>query len=117
MQLLVLPAVEPSFAGCVEPAIPVVSPRQDTNIVGTSVVVSKQQACPLLASAISKGQPPVPHHEIHAFVLGAMAPQTRLVTDERPSYQGIAGVRHKVIMIGPMAARVVLPGPTACSPT
>ena len=47
--------------------------------------------------------------EIHAFVLGAVAPQTRLVTDEWPSYQRIAGVKHKAITVGPMAAHVGLP--------
>jgi predicted RNA-binding Zn-ribbon protein involved in translation (DUF1610 family) len=47
--------------------------------------------------------------EIHGFVLGAVAPQTRLVTDDWPSYQGIAGVKHKAITVGPMAAHVVLP--------
>jgi hypothetical protein len=47
--------------------------------------------------------------EIHAFVLAAVAPQTRLVTDDWPSYQGIAGVKHKAITVGPMAAHVVLP--------
>ncbi len=47
--------------------------------------------------------------EIHGFVLGAVAPQTRLVTDDWPSYQGVAGVKHKAITVGPMAAHVVLP--------
>ena len=47
--------------------------------------------------------------EIHAFVLGAVAAQTRLVTDDWPSYQGIAGIKHKAITVGPMAAHVVLP--------
>jgi ISXO2-like transposase domain/Transposase zinc-ribbon domain len=47
--------------------------------------------------------------EIHAFVLGAVAPQTRLVTDDWPSYQGIAEIKHKAITLGPMAAHVVLP--------
>ncbi len=41
--------------------------------------------------------------EIHAFVLGAVAAQTRLVTDDWPSYQGIAGIKHKAITVGPMA--------------
>src|SRR6266571_428645 len=47
--------------------------------------------------------------EIHAFVLGAVAPQTRLVTDDWPSYQDIPGVRHNAITVGPMAAHIVLP--------
>jgi len=47
--------------------------------------------------------------EIHAFVLGAVARQTRLVTDDWPSYRGIAAIRHKSITLGPMAAHVVLP--------
>jgi hypothetical protein len=46
---------------------------------------------------------------IHAFVLGAVAPQTRLVTDDWPSYQGIPAVSHKAITVGPMAAHIVLP--------
>src|SRR5512133_3587754 len=32
--------------------------------------------------------------ELHAFVLGAVAPQTRLITDDWPSYQDIPAVRH-----------------------
>jgi len=47
--------------------------------------------------------------EIHAFVLGAVAPQTKLVTDDWPTYQGIPGVRHNAITVGPMAAPIVLP--------
>jgi hypothetical protein len=47
--------------------------------------------------------------QIHAFVLTAVAPQTRLVTDDWPSYQGIVAIKHKAITIGPMAAHVVLP--------
>jgi hypothetical protein len=47
--------------------------------------------------------------EIHAFVLGAVAPQTRLVTDDWPAYQGIVDIKHKAITVGPMAAHVVLP--------
>ena len=47
--------------------------------------------------------------EIHTFVLAAVAPQTRLVTDDWPSYQGILAVKHKAITVGPMAAHVVLP--------
>src|SRR5436190_23481483 len=38
--------------------------------------------------------------ELHAFVLGAVAPQTRLVTDDWPSYQGIPAVRHNAITLG-----------------
>jgi hypothetical protein len=33
--------------------------------------------------------------EIHAFVLGAVAPQTSLVTDDWPSYNGIPDIKHK----------------------
>ena len=47
--------------------------------------------------------------EIHAFVLEVVAPNTKLVTDDRPSYQGIPGIQHKAITIGPMAAHTVLP--------
>jgi hypothetical protein len=47
--------------------------------------------------------------QIHAFVLAAVAPQTRLVTDDWSSYQGIRGVTHNAITVGPMAAHVVLP--------
>ena len=47
--------------------------------------------------------------EIHAFVLSAVAPRTTLVTDDWPSYQGVPGVAHKAMTIGPMAAHVVLP--------
>ena len=47
--------------------------------------------------------------EIHAFVLGAVAPQTQLVTDDWPSYRAIPGVKHKAITVGPMAAHIVLP--------
>jgi hypothetical protein len=47
--------------------------------------------------------------EIHAFVLGVVAPQTQLVTDDWPSYQSIPDVQHKAITVGPMAAHVVLP--------
>ena len=47
--------------------------------------------------------------EIHAFVVGAVARQTRLVTDDWPSYQGIPSVTHKAITVGPMAAHIVLP--------
>jgi hypothetical protein len=47
--------------------------------------------------------------EIHAFVLGAVAPQTQLVTDDWPSYQHIPSVRHNAITVGSMAAHIVLP--------
>jgi hypothetical protein len=47
--------------------------------------------------------------EIHAFVLGAVAPTTKLVTDDWPSYQNIPEIRHKAITVGPMAAHIVLP--------
>ena len=47
--------------------------------------------------------------EIHAFVLGAVAPQTKLVTDDWPSYQAIPGVGHKALTVGPMAAHILLP--------
>src|SRR6266480_3009444 len=53
--------------------------------------------------------------EIHAFVLGAVAPNTRLVTDHWPSYNDIPEIKHKAITIGPMAAHIVLPGPIGCS--
>jgi hypothetical protein len=47
--------------------------------------------------------------ELQAFVLGAVAPQTWLVTDDWPSYQDPPGVRHNPITLGPMAAHVALP--------
>ena len=47
--------------------------------------------------------------EIHAFVLGAVAPNTRLVTDDWPSYNDIPDIEHKAITVGPMAAHIVLP--------
>ena len=47
--------------------------------------------------------------EIHAFVLGAVAPNTRLVTDDWPSYNDIPDIKHKAITVGPMAAHIVLP--------
>jgi hypothetical protein len=47
--------------------------------------------------------------EIHAFVSAAVAPNTRLVTDDWPSYNDIPDIKHKAITIGPMAAHIVLP--------
>src|ERR1700747_1533052 len=47
--------------------------------------------------------------EIHAFVLGGVAPNTRLVTDDWPSYNDIPDIKHKTITVGPMAAHIVLP--------
>ena len=47
--------------------------------------------------------------EIHAFVLGAVAPTTKHVTDDWPSYQNILQIRHRAITVGPMAAHIVLP--------
>jgi hypothetical protein len=47
--------------------------------------------------------------ELHSFVLSAVAPQTRLITDDWPSYQGLPGVRHNAITLGPMAAHLALP--------
>ena|SRR5215813_11525351 len=47
--------------------------------------------------------------QIHAFVLGAVAPQTMLVTDDWPSYHDIPEIKHKAITLGPMAAHIVLP--------
>jgi len=42
-------------------------------------------------------------------VLGAVAPNTRLVTDDWPSYNDIPDIKHKAITVGPMAAHIVLP--------
>jgi hypothetical protein len=42
-------------------------------------------------------------------VLGAVAPHTRLVTDNWPSYQDIPAARHNAITLGPMAAHIALP--------
>src|SRR6266851_10062486 len=47
--------------------------------------------------------------EIHAFVLGAVASNTRLVTDDWPSYNDIPDIIHRAITVGPMAAHIVLP--------
>ena len=47
--------------------------------------------------------------QIHAFVLGAVALATRLVTDDWPSYRDIPEIKHKSITVGPMAAHIVLP--------
>jgi hypothetical protein len=47
--------------------------------------------------------------ELHAFVLGAVAPQTWLVTDDWPSYQDLPSVRHNAITLGPLAAHIALP--------
>jgi predicted RNA-binding Zn-ribbon protein involved in translation (DUF1610 family) len=47
--------------------------------------------------------------DLHAFVLGAVAPQTRLVTDDWPAYHDIPDVRHNAITVGPMAAHIALP--------
>ena len=41
--------------------------------------------------------------EIHAFLLGAVAAQTRLVTDDWPSYRALRRAEHKAITVGPMA--------------
>jgi len=51
--------------------------------------------------------------QIHAFVLGAVAPRTQLVTDDWPSYQDLPGVRHNAITVGPMAAHIALPWPAS----
>ena len=48
--------------------------------------------------------------ELRAFVLGAVAPQTQLVTDDWPAYQDLPGVRHNAITLGPMAAHIAVPG-------
>jgi hypothetical protein len=48
-------------------------------------------------------------HELHSFVLGAVAPQTRLITDAWPSYQDLPGIRHNAITLGPIAGHVALP--------
>jgi hypothetical protein len=47
--------------------------------------------------------------ELHAFVLGAVAPQTQLVTDDWPSHQNLPDVRHRAITLGPRAAHIALP--------
>ncbi len=47
--------------------------------------------------------------ELQAFVLGVVAPQTQLVTDDWPSYHNLPGVRHDAITLGPMAAHIALP--------
>src|SRR3981189_965872 len=47
--------------------------------------------------------------EIHAFVLGAVAPNTRLVTDDWPSYDDIPDITHKGTTACPMRGHIVLP--------
>src|SRR5258708_13016636 len=47
--------------------------------------------------------------EMAGFVLGAVAPQTQLVTDDWPSYHNLPDVRHDAITLGPMAAHIALP--------
>jgi hypothetical protein len=47
--------------------------------------------------------------ELHAFVLGTVAPHTRLVTDDWPSYHDIPAIRHNAITLGSMAAHIALP--------
>jgi hypothetical protein len=51
--------------------------------------------------------------QIHAFVLGAVAPQTQFVTDDWPAYHSIPGLRHKAITVGPMAAHCAALDPPA----
>jgi hypothetical protein len=55
--------------------------------------------------------------ELHSFVLGAVAPQTRLVTDDWPSYRDLPDVRHNAITLSPMAAHVALPWIHGCFQT
>src|SRR6201981_3566999 len=55
------------------------------------------------------GRSGVGKDEIHAFVLGAVAPNTRLVTDHWRSYNDIPDITHKAITVGPMAAHIALP--------
>ena len=55
--------------------------------------------------------------EIHAFVLGAVAPQTTLVTDDWPSYQDIPGSRTKRSRSARWRRTSSCPGPIACSQT
>jgi hypothetical protein len=56
-------------------------------------------------------------NQIHAFVLDAVVPNTRLVTDDWPSYNDTPEIKHKAITVGPMAAHIVLLGSIACSQT
>ena len=44
--------------------------------------------------------------EIHTFVLGAVTPNTKLVTDDWPSYNDIPDIKHKAVTVGPMAAHI-----------
>jgi hypothetical protein len=55
--------------------------------------------------------------EIRAFVLGAAAPDTKLVTDDWPSYNDIPGIKHKAITVGPRRRTLCCLGPIACSQT
>src|SRR5215831_13871106 len=50
-----------------------------------------------------------PAREPLSGVLDAVAPQTRLVTDDWPSYQDLPSVRHNAMTLGPMAAHIALP--------
>ena len=47
--------------------------------------------------------------ELHSFVLSAVAPQTRRITDDGRSYQDLPSVRHNAITLGPTAAHIALP--------
>jgi hypothetical protein len=53
--------------------------------------------------------------EIHAFVLGAVAPTTRLVTDDWPSFHDIPEIKHKATTVGRWRPTSCRPGPIACS--
>src|SRR5262249_56379060 len=49
--------------------------------------------------------------EIHAFVLAAVAPNTRLVTDDWPSYNDIPDIKHKAITVGGAHRAALDPSP------
>jgi len=50
--------------------------------------------------------------EIHAFVLGTVAPANRLVTDDWPSYRRIAEIKHKATAVRPIGAHRVALDPS-----
>src|SRR5215469_15785923 len=74
---------------------------------GVSVVCTTQEQDRLCAqgAAARKG----PYSLALECVLAAVAPSTRLVTDDWPSYNDIPDIKHKAITVGPMAAHIVLP--------
>jgi hypothetical protein len=55
--------------------------------------------------------------EICAFVPGAVASTTKLLTDDWPAYRDIPEIKHEAISVGRWRPTSCCPGPTACSQT